>query len=201
MSKLLGSIALIITCLAPIASFADCAMVVKEAANGAVSAIAKTQDVVIPDQTSSGVIDEVATSICATDLSTNDGRAAEIATKVSTQYFESAIRLGKATEVTALVESAIDSTNGLGANDYRRFGALTVTCKSDASVVEVRRSRMSCSSRAILEKGELSVKVIDRTDDVCEAKLTLGERQEFSCDCQASAGAPAIPLQMACTRR
>lgn len=185
----------------PSAAWSACSDNATTAANDAIAAIARAEKTTIPVATSKGVTAEIANSVCASSVSSNQGQVVEISKTVSKLYFESAVKLGKATEVSALVDSAIDNTNGLGMDDFRRFGALTVTCATVNSVVEVGESELSCSSRALIANGETMVKVLDNKTDVCEARFTVGERQEFSCECQAAAGTPAIPINMQCIKK
>ncbi|NNH83563.1 hypothetical protein HLH89_21380 [Rhizobium laguerreae] len=185
----------------PSTAWSACSDNAMTAANDAIAAVARAENTTIPAATSKDVTAEIADSVCSSSVGSDQGQVSEISKTVSKLYFESAVKLGKSTEVPALVDSAIDNTNGLGMDDFRRFGALTVTCATENSVVEVGESELSCSSRALIADGETMVKVLDDKTDVCEARFTMGERQEFSCECQAAVGTPEIPVNMQCTRR
>jgi hypothetical protein len=190
---------IVITVLLPNAAQSACNDTARKAANGAVSKVATAENTAIPLQTFMPVTDEIAATVCASTAAFDEHRAAEVSSKVSQLYFESAIRLGKAVEVPVLVDSVIDNKNGLGLDDIRRFGVLTVNCASASSVVEVRESQISCGARTLIDRGSLAIRVLDSFADVCEANLMLAERQEFACNCQARANTPAIPVQMECT--
>jgi hypothetical protein len=170
----------------------------EKAARRTLARIAADQKIAIPSITSDAVITDIATEICKVIEPAQAGKVSEFASTVSALYFESAIRLGKATEVAALVEGAVGGAFGLGLTDFRRYGVLTVSCRSKSAAVEVRGSVTRCGSRVLLNMGEFKITVRDAAAPICEVVAMLAERQELTCDCVAGARRLSGPLSMAC---
>jgi hypothetical protein len=175
-----------------------CQTLAAGAARQVAARIAGDQGIVIPAITSDAVVADIAMQVCAMIAPAETERVSEIASTASSAYFESAVKLGKSTEVAALVEGAIDRTLGLGLDDLRRYGVLTVSCASQHAGVEVRGSVTRCGNRVLLDRGGLQITVRDAAVALCEAATTLAERQELVCDCVALTATPGVPLKMAC---
>jgi hypothetical protein len=175
-----------------------CRNIAAESAGQSIAKIAEKLEIAIPSVTSGPVLDDVAAQVCDSVDQTKADKIKQIASTVSSAYFENAIKLGKSTEVAALVQGAIDHTLGLGLDDLRRYGTLMVSCAYAAASVEVRGFPAQCGKRTLLEKGDLQISVTGGGVALCKAATTLGERQELVCDCIALGATPGIPLTMAC---
>lgn len=175
-----------------------CLTQAQQAARQTVIQVAADQKIEIPSITSDAIISNIATEVCKIVAPAQAGRIAEVASTVSSAYFESAIRIGKATEIVALVEGAVDGKLGLGLPDLHRYGVLTVSCASGGAAIEVRGNVTRCGSRTLLNVGELKVTVRAAAVSLCEAVASIAERQELACDCLAVATTQGVPVRMAC---
>jgi hypothetical protein len=175
-----------------------CRHLATEAARQSARDTAEKLRVEIPTITSESVVADIASNVCASVDQTNSTRVKEFASAVSSMYFTNAVQLGKSAEIASLTDGVISHDFGLGLDDLRRYGTLTVSCAYAAARVEVRGSLMSCEKRTLLDRGALQIRVTGPSVALCTAATTLGERQELVCDCGAQLSTPSIPLIMTC---
>ena len=130
------------------------------AARQAVAKISKALGIEIPSVTSESVVNDIAKQVCDTVVQPKPDKIKKIASTVSSAYFENAVKLGKSTEIATLVDTATNGTLGLGLDDLRRYGTLTVSCAYRAASVEVRAPPPPCH----VEGGSHSTRVTYRLE-------------------------------------
>jgi hypothetical protein len=175
-----------------------CRNIAAETARESIARSAETLSVTIPSITSDSVVNDISQQVCDTVDQARSDKIKEITSSVASAYFENAVKLGKSTEVAALVDAAIDHTLGLGLDDLRRYGTLTVSCAYSAATVELRGSAVACGRRTLLDRGDLQIRVTGAAVELCRASATLRERQELTCNCLARVDTRGIPLTMEC---